>query len=1538
MKTNNLRFILAITILCCTLTTYAQTAPNISYNGPQTYHVGTVITALSPTNTGGAVTTVGQTSAFVGGGSSDGTGSSAGFYQPQGIALDAAGNLFVADCGNNTIRKVTPAGVVTTIAGNPGVSGSADGQGSAATFYNPRGIALDYSGNIYVADCSNNRIRKITPAGMVSTYAGTTYGYADGPASTAQFEGPFGVAVDAAGNVFISEFWSSFIRKITPSGTVSTFAGGNPGHFADGTGTAAGFYLPAGIAFDHSGNIIVADLGDNAIRKITPGGVVTTISGSYSNVGHLDGPVGSAQFNQPGAVTVDPAGNIYVADTYNATIRLISTGGMVSTLSGNNVAGNIDGPGSTAEFSFPYGIVADASGNLLIADQSNNRIRKVLYGSYSIAPALPAGLNFNPGTGVISGTPTQSSAATTYNITAANSAGVSTTSLSISIVASDCSPLVTAPSANQNYIMTSVPRISGITSAAGLMGQTTCNLMQTVEYFDGLERPLQTVQVKGSSNGNDVVQPFTYNALGLETNKYLPYALTGGTSDGSYKTDALTVGAGQAQFYTAPPAGVSPDSAPQAVTQFDVSPLNRPVEQGASGNDWQITVNHTHTLKIEYESNDQSTFNTTPLINNQGSRKVALYTTVINPTTQVQTLVRASSNTATYPTGQLTLTINRDENWNPASDGCLNTTETYTDKQGHVVLKRTYNKKGATLEMLSTYYVYDDMGRLAFVLPPMVNADSTVAISAVRVRNLGYTYRYDQRSRISQKQLPGLGVQFTVYNTLDQTVATQDAVQTPNNQWLFTKYDDLGRTVMTGVWASGALTRPVLQAMVDTATRLWEIPLTTGSGYTNAVLPTSATTPVTINYYDNFINNLPVPAAYAAPAGASTQTRGLLVAKHTAVLNTPTVLLWDVSYYDDLARNTKTYAQHYLGGTVNTANYDAISTTYNFNNQPTTATRQHFNTSSTTTPKLTVFNRYLYDHVGRKIKTWQQMQNGAMAADTMTLLLKLDYNEIGQLYIKHLHSKDSTNFYQNIGYTYNERGWLLTSSAPLFAMQLQYNTGTTPQFNGNIANQFWGTPGSLINSYTYNYDNQNRLTSGITGDKQFIERGINYDQDGNITSLSRVFGNVLIDSLAYNYGSGDTYTNIPIVTDATLNNAGLKHGAWTYIHDSNGNIKSDSSKNITNIVYNLLNLPEIVRGPNITYTYDASGQKLNRLVGTTITDYISGIQYDGSAGAETISFIQTEEGRVLPNGATNYNYEYVLDDNLGNTRVTFDTGIGTARVVQQDNYLPFGMDISVGPVNSPQNHYLYNKKELQEALGEYDYGARFYDPVIARWTTIDPLAEKDRRWSPYSYGHNNPIRNIDIYGMFVKPGDLFTSIDDAAKDFGKFYNGSSIMQGREYASAIYKVDKDGKTYYSYTEASVGTKASASSPYVENTIAEAHSHGEYTGDAPNPADRYDDDHFSPKDIKNYKDDKQPGYVATPDGSLQKFDPSTNKTSVVSTDLPSDIRDPGRKNDISPITGNSEKKDNQMLMKPIVVKQDAIPAIKPPPPPPIKKDSH
>jgi sugar lactone lactonase YvrE len=295
------------------------------------------------------------------------------------VATDSGGNIYVADAANS-IRKITPAAIVTTLAGSSGETGFADGTGSAARFNNPSGLAVDPAGNCYVADSGNHIIRKVTQSTVVTTIAGSPGqpGSADGSGSAARFNYPQGVALDSGGNLYVADVLNDTIRKITPSGSVSTLAGsaGQAG-MADGAGSAAQFSAPKGVATDNGGNVYVADTGNSMIRKVTAAGLVTTLAGGTDPYGWSDGIGAQASFNLPQGITVDGFGTIYVADESNDMIRRIVAGTIVTTVAGSpSQEGSVDGVGSTARFYGPVGLVVDGFGNLYVADSNNERITK----------------------------------------------------------------------------------------------------------------------------------------------------------------------------------------------------------------------------------------------------------------------------------------------------------------------------------------------------------------------------------------------------------------------------------------------------------------------------------------------------------------------------------------------------------------------------------------------------------------------------------------------------------------------------------------------------------------------------------------------------------------------------------------------------------------------------------------------------------------------------------------------------------------------------------------------------------------------------------------------------------------------------------------------------------------------------------------------------------------------------------------------------------------------------------------------------------
>jgi streptogramin lyase len=299
-------------------------------------------------------------------GSADGSGTAARFSSPQGIAVDASGNVYVADTANHTIRRVTSAGAVTTLAGVAESSGLANGTGAAARFFGPRGLAIDGSGVVYVADTSNNAIRKVTSAGDVTTLAATG------------FNQPYGVAVDGSGTVYVANTNAHRIEKVTSGGAVSTLAGSGFSGFADGTGTGASFWLPHGVAVNAAGSTIyVADTVNQRIRAITSAGVVTTVAGNVST-GSSDGTGAAALFYNPRGVALTTGGDLYVADSGNHTVRRMTAAAAVTTFAGLvAVPGTTDATGSAARFSTPRGLAVAPDGTVYVDDAGNGNIRRI---------------------------------------------------------------------------------------------------------------------------------------------------------------------------------------------------------------------------------------------------------------------------------------------------------------------------------------------------------------------------------------------------------------------------------------------------------------------------------------------------------------------------------------------------------------------------------------------------------------------------------------------------------------------------------------------------------------------------------------------------------------------------------------------------------------------------------------------------------------------------------------------------------------------------------------------------------------------------------------------------------------------------------------------------------------------------------------------------------------------------------------------------------------------------------------------------------
>ena len=788
---------------------------------------------------------------------------------------------------------------------------------------------------------------------------------------------------------------------------------------------------------------------------------------------------------------------------------------------------------------------------------------------------------------------------------------------------------------------------------------------------------------------------------------------------------------------------------------------------------------------------------------------------------------------------------------------------------GHVVLSR--QMKGS--ETHDTYYVYDDKSNLCFVLQPMYQSLANLDLYA-------FQYKYDGRNRCIWKKLPGAGYMEMVYDNADRLVFSQDGNQRAltSGNWTYYKYDGLNRLTEQGTC-------------------------------TNKVT-TSGTNVLVQHFYDSY--------AFRSQAGfnnsnfpddASGNGKGALTASVATVLGSSNKI-YTAYYYDIKGRVAKTVQSNLLGG------YDVTATIYTFTDKPATVTHTHTTSGK---PTRTEMYTYSYNHADRLLKVEHTL------GGTKITLADYAYDNLGRLQSKSLHGS-ATN---KLTYAYNVRGWLTGISGSKFTQNLYYNNGNgTAKYNGSISSMTWKAGNeSTIRGYKFTYDGLSRLinatygeTAGInTNTNRFSENVTAYDKNGNIKTLQR-YGQTaassygLIDNLTFTLG-GNQLSRVDDAAAASAYNGGFefKDGvkqANEYTYDSNGNLTKDLNKGISTITYNVLNLPNMVTfsdGSTIAYTYGADGTKLKTVhktgSTTTTTDYCGNVVYEN--GVQKL--LLTDEGYVtLSDGK----YHYYLKDHQGNNRVVINQS-GT--VEETNHYYPFGGVFASTGNTQP---YKYNGKELdtKKGLNWYDYGARHYDAALGRFTTNDPLAEKYYSMSPYTYCADNPVKFIDPNGMEYAPGDLFKTKRAAAKDWGMYYNGASIIRKREMGSSIYEVKQKGKLKgYSYSAANEGEHSVSISlpPNGERFVGSIHSHGDADAEHIN-------NKFSKADIKYIEKTKENGYLATPSGDLLEYNPYSKKTSIVTSDLPSDPKDPKRKNNINPKDIPAEK--GKQRMKELLQKPD------------------
>ncbi len=833
----------------------------------------------------------------------------------------------------------------------------------------------------------------------------------------------------------------------------------------------------------------------------------------------------------------------------------------------------------------------------------------------------------------------------------------------------------------------------------------------SISYKDAFGRPMQDIVLNASPSGKDIVQTYQYDEYGRETKSYLPF--THNTQNGNFVDNALSL---QTSFYN----DRFPGKNAYSEVEYDNSPYNRIIKQSTAGED----INE---VNISFEYTVTGGITKWIIYNNELIKK------------------------GTYRENSILKFTVKDADGKESS--------VYKDKSGKVLLKQQ-NLNGTEV---NTRYVYDKYGQLRYVMPPeavMQMTGTVYDINSTLVKQYCYYYEYNKKHQLVTKQLPGKEPVYLRYDSKYRLRMTQDGNQRAEDKWLFINYDYLGRKISTGLGYFDNDNDTIIQDTISPPA------------------DKSITAFLTYQYYDNYDfiddNNLRFDSAQAYYNDFFKRVRGKQTGGKVRVMtDNEEKWLTSVIYYDKYGRVIQSISQNNLDG------YDIISFKYDFSGKLLEKKQKH--TAGQQVPKYLVY-LYTYDNMGRLLKT-ELSQNSD--ASNPVIINQNEYNELGQVIQKKIHSENGSDFLQTEDFGYNIKGAITNINDPkkldndLFAMNLFYDN-EIPDINqqtyedGKISAIQWNSKNlQQIKTYTYEYDELNRLTKAtyLPGNRYNVN--IEYDLNGNITHLDRkgeiittikakIAGNKteknksynLIDDLTYTYNGNRLIQTFDAVNEVNTQLGNDYHSidikSDEFLYDANGNMIKDVNKGIINITYNHLNQPvEIDFGTKKTvYTYTATGGMLkteiyeNGMLEST-TEYNGAFVYKDN----TLSYINIPGGRIV---AITKEYQYNLTDHLGNVRVTFkkDTN-GNAEIIQEDHYYPFGMRINGQHFTNTEliNKYLYNGKELQDQTGYYDYGFRQYEAQLGRWHVIDAMAEKYTGTSPYAYVMNNPVNSVDIMGL-----------------------------------------------------------------------------------------------------------------------------------------------------------------------------------------------
>ena len=843
-----------------------------------------------------------------------------------------------------------------------------------------------------------------------------------------------------------------------------------------------------------------------------------------------------------------------------------------------------------------------------------------------------------------------------------------------------------------------------------MMNEEGNKYMEVYSYYDGLGRPYQTVECKITPFQTHLITLQEYDAANRKTYTWLPVE----SATSTYMSSASVKAQAVADYG---------DTHPYTKTEYEASPLNKIVNQYGAGEDW-----NNHPVHIEYMTNTTSS----PLncLNYMVNDNGAL----------------VSSNQY-YAAGQLYVTKSTDEDNNVGY--------TFTDKSGHTILTRQISGS----QNLDTYYVYDGLDNLRYVLQPMYQTNANLNMYA-------FQYKYMGRQLCIEKKMPGAEAIKYVYDKLDRLIFSQDGNQQLQNEWTFYLYDRLNRLTVQGI----CMEIDRLNLIPDVAVTCYRENSNTGlggSGYYSTFIPIDKVKEIHIvNYYDDYKFCSLTGFSGVPHFSMGSNAKGYLTGNVVTILEDGKKL-YSANYYDVKGRMTKKVSSNHMN------EYEVDNITYSFTDKPLTTSHTH--TAINTTELYT----YDYDHAERL----QEVRHKLNGNSEVKLAINT-YDKLGRLKTKTHHGTSG----HKLTYEYNIRNWLTQISGRLFEQNLYYNTGSGSQcYNGNIGSMTWKSGEDGIRGYKFTYDNMSRMRNAIYGEgtsitpptgKNFSENVIGYDYNGNITGLQR-YGKVSgstygkIDDLSITYVGNQLNNVTDAATDPLYNGAfnfvdGNKTSIQEYKYDANGNLEQDYNKKIAKIQYNSLNLPsalQFANGNSTDYLYGADGMKRrvthktaianisvpmgqikelasSQISQTNTTDYCNNVIYENGV----LSMILTEEGYVTLSGNAPI-YHYYLKDHQGNNRIVMNQN-GTT-VEQVNHYYPFGGLFEEGLATSDQN-YKYNSKELDRmhGLDWYDYGTRGYDATLGRFMIIDPLSERYCTISPYVYCANNPVRYIDPTGMY----------------------------------------------------------------------------------------------------------------------------------------------------------------------------------------------